>query len=702
MADERASEALDLIAVTRSGLEAVAARELRAMGYDAKPYQPGRVHLAGDLRAMARANIGLRTAERVLIGLARFECRDFGVLFDTAASLAWERWIPRGAMIHVNGRCVRSRLSSAPACQGSVKKAIVERLKRAWGAEMIEEREPRIVVEIEIHEDHASLTIDTTGPSLHKRGYRDLVAEAPLKETIAAAMILLAGWTPEHPLIDPFCGSGTIPIEAALIARGIAPGLSRPFAAESWGTIEPGVWAAAREEARGTVRRDLPTPHIAGYDIDEEALSLARRHAERAGVAADVHFQRRAFAELRSSRRGGFIITNPPWGERLGDQRAARALAESMPAVFNRLPAWSISVLTAQADFEEAVGRIADRRRKLHNGTIECTLFHFRGEAHAGEREDAAPRFFGRAGAVKSPAAARAASPAAALESRTMKQAELFRNRLSSRVKHLRKWAAREGLTCYRLYDLDIPEVPLRVERYGDRLLIVDIFGPRGGRSPAEHGAWIDEMARIAAEVAGTPIEGVIVRREDGRRVGSPESPHGKREARFTVEERGVRVEVDLLRAGGTGLPMELRGVRDAVRRMAPGRVVLDALPPIGVCAAVAEHAGAARAATVDEEGVRGRHGRGARAAGLSGSEAATADVQLLVADGARPDEAARLADRLAAEGVILLVTPHGAAAPVLDGFTARDLSRRMAQDDLREAATPGLWQLRRSEPTVE
>ncbi|HVZ93049.1 MAG TPA: THUMP domain-containing protein, partial [Phycisphaerales bacterium] len=446
---------LDLLVAARSGLESLVKRELSRLGYEGRGAQPGRVLFRGDLRAIARTNLWLRTADRVLVRLARLEgCRDFDALFDLAEGVDWARWVPRGASIHVRGRSLKSQLSSAPACQKTVKKALIEKLKAQWDTQTVEESEPVMVVEIEMLGDAATITLDTTGPSLHKRGYRNLVGEAPLKENLAAAMVMLSEWSPERPFIDPFCGSGTIPIEAAMLARNIAPGMARRFDAENWTAIEKSTWVAARGEAREAVLSGGGLS-IAGYDIDDDVLTLARQHAERAGVAADVHFQRRPFEQLSSSRSGGTIVTNPPWGERLTDRVAIARTYESMAEVFNRLPGWSVSVLTPRTDFEEVVGRIAERRRKLHNGTIECTLYMFDGASSSIPDEPAAATFSGRAGKVEAPAAARPQSPRVELAERTLRQAELFSNRLATRLKHLRKWAAREEITCYRVYDRD-------------------------------------------------------------------------------------------------------------------------------------------------------------------------------------------------------------------------------------------------------
>lgn len=369
---------LDLIATSTFGLEAVLARELEGLGYAAKITQTGRVEFSGDALAVARTNLWLRTADRVQIRVGRYAAGDFEALFDGVYALPWQQWIARDGEFPVAGRSVKSRLTSVPALQRAVKKAIVEKLRSAYHTSTLPETGARVAVEVSLLEDVATLTIDTSGDGLHKRGYRDLTGAAPLRETLAAGLVLLSFWRRDRPLIDPFCGSGTICIEAAMIGRNIAPGLQRSFAAEAWPTLDAEAWGRALEEARDA--RSAPLEErIVGNDLDENELSMARRHAARAGVEHDIHFQRRAFGELASSRSYGCVVTNPPYGVRLERQREVRALYESMPSVLAGLPTWSFFVLTSWPDFERVVGRRAERRRKLYNAQIECTYYQFHG-----------------------------------------------------------------------------------------------------------------------------------------------------------------------------------------------------------------------------------------------------------------------------------------------------------------------------------
>lgn len=369
---------IDLIVCTAFGLEAVAARELRALGYDAKGIQPGRLLFKGDMAAICRANMWLRSADRVMVRIDEFEAADFDTLFDRIRELPWERWLPKDAEFPVNGRSIKSQLSSVPACQRAAKKAIVERLKTAHHTAILPETGPRFSIDLSLLKDRVTLAIDTTGASLHKRGYRQLVGAAPLKETMAAALILLSFWRPERPLIDPFCGSGTIPIEAAMIARNMAPGVGREFMAQHWPAIESKYWSNAKSEAHD-LTTDEQSLRIQGSDIDRKVLALARHHAKQAGVDSNVVFHTRSFADLASNEPYGCVICNPPYGERIGEEQQIMALYESMEHVLGNLDTWSHYVLTAFPKLEQSMRRKADRKRKLYNGRIECTYYQFHG-----------------------------------------------------------------------------------------------------------------------------------------------------------------------------------------------------------------------------------------------------------------------------------------------------------------------------------
>lgn len=369
---------IELIATATFGLEAVVSRELERLGYEQRSIADGRVTFTAGEVAICRANLWLRSADRVLLKVGSFPAHDFGELFDRTKALPWNEWLTADAAFPVRGKSVRSQLASVPDCQALVKKAIVEKLKESHRQDWFEETGPAYGVEISILKDEATLTIDTTGPGLHKRGYRTLSGPAPLKETLAAGLVQLSFWNPDRPLIDPFCGTGTIPIEAALIDGNVAPGLNRTFAAEGWPRLPAKLWDDARCEARD-LAEDHPELQLAGYDVDADVLSLARHHARQAGVEASIHFQQQPFADLTTGRKFGCLICNPPYGARMGDRPQAEAIYREMADVFPRLETWSHYILASHPDFEKLVGRRADRRRKLYNGRIECTYYQYHG-----------------------------------------------------------------------------------------------------------------------------------------------------------------------------------------------------------------------------------------------------------------------------------------------------------------------------------
>lgn len=368
----------DLIATSTFGLENVVARELKDMGYADCEVSDGRVLFSGDENDIARCNLWLRSADRLLIRVGEFPAPDFGSLFDQTLELPWNELLPVDAQFPVSGRSVRSKLKSVPKVQGSVKKAIVENLKRRYNRFRFDESGRQYPIEVSLLKDVATLTIDTTGPGLHKRGYRQVVGRAPLRETMAAGLVQLSYWNRERLLIDPFCGSGTIPIEAAMVGRRIAPGLGRSFLCEDWEWIERRVFRDARAAAQDA-RLPRLTETILGYDHDPSAIRLSERGATDAGVAADIQFRRQEVSDLISKREYGCIVTNPPYGERLGDNEEVEAVYREMSRVFTGLETWSIYVLTSYRWFEKHFGRRAPRRRKLYNGRLECQYYQYPG-----------------------------------------------------------------------------------------------------------------------------------------------------------------------------------------------------------------------------------------------------------------------------------------------------------------------------------
>jgi len=320
----------------------------------------------------------LRTAERVLVKIGEFKALTFDELFESTKALPWEDWIPENAEFPVEGKSVDSKLFSISDCQAIVKKAVVERLKKKYKRDWFEENGPKFKIEVGLLKDMATLTIDTSGAGLHKRGYRKLVSGAPIKETLACAMIMISRWNKDRVLVDPFCGSGTIPIEAAMIGCNIAPGLKREFVAEEWPIIPKALWQSAREEAGDLAEYDREL-RISGSDIDDDVMSLARYHAKLAGVESRIHLQRAPMADIRSRYKYGFIICNPPYGERLGEMKEVESLYKEMGKVFKTLDTWSYYVITSHPEFEKIFGKRADKKRKLYNGRLMCNYYQFYG-----------------------------------------------------------------------------------------------------------------------------------------------------------------------------------------------------------------------------------------------------------------------------------------------------------------------------------
>lgn len=375
----------ELIATTTFGLEAVVARELETLGYASPQVSDGRVVFRGDAADIARCNLWLRSADRVQIRMGEFPAPDFGQLFDRTIELPWNELLPVDARMPVTGRCVRSKLTAVPKVQGAVKKAVIENLKRKYNRFRFDESGAEYHIDVSLHQNVATLTVDTSGDGLHKRGYREVAGPAPLRETMAAGLIQLSYWNRDRAFIDPFCGSGTLPIEAAMIGRRIAPGLSRSFAAEDWRWIDRRVWREARSEARDRRLPSFAEPILA-LDHDPQAVRLTERSAREAGVAGDISVRRQEISELRSSREYGVIICNPPYGQRLGDQAEVEAVYREMGRVFEPLSTWSLYVLTSNPWFEKHFGRRARRRRKLYNGRLECQYYQYPGPPPPGER----------------------------------------------------------------------------------------------------------------------------------------------------------------------------------------------------------------------------------------------------------------------------------------------------------------------------
>jgi putative N6-adenine-specific DNA methylase len=364
-----------LIATSSFGLESVVAQELRKLGYNELTVENGKVTFMGNEEDIARCNIWLRTADRVLIKMAEFKAADFEELFQATHNVRWEDMIPVNGKMHVVGKSVRSKLASTRDSQAIVKKSIIKAMNRKYHLLQFPETGPLYKIEVSLLKDMATLTIDTSGPGLHKRGYREETGEAPLRENLAAALVLLSRWRPDRVLADPMCGSGTIAIEAALIGRNIAPGIRRQFVSESWEVIPKKIWDEVRLEAH-TKEHNLSFKILAS-DNDGRVLKKARDNAVNAGIGDFIAFQRLPVEELRSHKKYGCIVCNPPYGERVGDPKDVERLYRSMGEVLLRLDGWSLFVLTAHQGFESLFGRKANKNRKLYNGDIKCYFYEY-------------------------------------------------------------------------------------------------------------------------------------------------------------------------------------------------------------------------------------------------------------------------------------------------------------------------------------
>lgn len=675
----------DILATANFGLESVVVRELSLLGYESKGHSTGRVAFQGDKAAIARANMWLRTAGRVLVRLMHFPARDFDTLFETVKSYPWEEWIGPTGAFPVNGRSVKSQLSSVPACQRTAKKAIVERLMSAHRVQTLPETGPRVTIELEILEDVVTIAIDSSGQGLNKRGYRPMVGDAGLKETMASGLLQLSVWRPHRALIDPFCGTGTIAIEAAMLVRNIAPGLKREFEAETW----PGDWKKAfddaREEARSAPRGDLAYT-IHASDIDERSLKQARYAAQLAGVEKDIHFKQMPFEQLSSKVQYGCVVTNPPWGIRLEqDEVELERLYRQMPLTFRKMPTWSFHILTGRLDLEDIFGQKATRRRKFYTGGIETWYFSFLGPKRPkdaeenrgvdGKREEsdtekteegveesvaiamedrdsggvnennfldsaeadtvpnvpnsvpiphisatAAPtRTAHGPSLVSSPSSAaqspslssqrppapptpRSLVPSASafggLRDRDMRELEDFRSRLAKNAQHLRKYPSR-GITCYRVYERDCPDVPLIVDIYEQRVHIAE-YEREHSRTLAQQADWWDMVRRIASDVLQVPPHHVYTKEKRRQRGLTQHEKQDESGESYLVTEKGLKFEVNLRDYVDTGLFLDHRLTRKMVMDQARGKRFLNLFCYTGSFTVYAAAGGAKSTVSVD------------------------------------------------------------------------------------------------------
>lgn len=370
----------DLLVPCHFGLEAVLKREIYDLGYEITKVEDGRVTFEGDEEAICRANIFLRTAERVMIQVGRFKATTFEELFQGIKNLPWEEYIPEDGKFWVKkASSINSKLFSPSDIQSIAKKAMVERMKQKYHKEWFKEDGAAYPVRIFLLKDEVTVALDTSGDSLHKRGYRRMTSKAPLTETLAASLIMLTPWRKDRILVDPFCGSGTFPIEAAMIAANVAPGMNRDFTAEEWkNLIDRKLWYECVKEAEDMIDTTVKVD-IQGYDIDGDVIKAARENAKRAGVEHMIHFQQRAVADLSHPKKYGFIITNPPYGERLEDKADLPELYTQIGQAYQRLDSWSMFLITSYTDTEKYIGRKADKNRKIYNGMLKTYFYQFLG-----------------------------------------------------------------------------------------------------------------------------------------------------------------------------------------------------------------------------------------------------------------------------------------------------------------------------------
>ena len=379
---------IELIAPCHFGLEAVLKREILDLGYEISSVEDGKVTFLGDMEAICYANVFLRSAERILITVGSFKAVTFDELFEGTKALAWEEFIPENGKFWVaKATSIKSKLFSPSDIQSIMKKAMVERLKEKYGISWFEENGASFPLRVTLMKDIVTVGLDTTGISLHKRGYRVMTAKAPITETLASALIMLTPWRGDRILVDPFCGSGTFPIEAAMMAAGMAPGMKRSFLSEQWNHLIPRrFWTGVRQDAQERCDTNIETD-IQGYDIDGEVVKAARENAKRAGVDHLIHFQQRPVSELRHPKKYGFIITNPPYGERIEEKEALPQLYTQIGEAFRRLDSWSEYLITSYDQAEQYIGRKADKNRKIYNGMLKTYFYQFIGPKPPARRD---------------------------------------------------------------------------------------------------------------------------------------------------------------------------------------------------------------------------------------------------------------------------------------------------------------------------
>lgn len=370
---------IKLIATTTFGLESVAKRELMKLGYNDTSVENGKVTFTATEEDIPVANLWMRTAERILLQMGQFKALTFDELFERTKALPWEEWIPEDGNFLVEGKSIDSKLFSISDCQRIVEKAVVERLKTKYkNVDWFSKSGAKFTIEVGMLKDIATLTMDTSGEGLHKRGYRDRAGDAPIKETLAAAMVLLSFWNKDRPLFDPFCGSGTIPIEAAMIGKNIAPGLDRKFASEGWPRVKKEYWVTARQDAFKAIDNDVKL-NIMGCDVDKRSILRARDNAANVGLEDDISFFMKDMREVDLNQDYGVVISNPPYGERMGEREEIQQLYKDLGAKMKEQDSWSTYIITSEDEFEVLFGKRADKKRKLYNGRIKVEYYQYYG-----------------------------------------------------------------------------------------------------------------------------------------------------------------------------------------------------------------------------------------------------------------------------------------------------------------------------------
>lgn len=361
------------------GIEAIAADELRKLGYHDLAVENGKITFSGEPIDICRANLWLRTADRIKLKIGAFKATTFDGLFEQTKALPWPDILPVNALFPVTGKSVKSQLHSVPDCQAIVKKAVVESMKQRYRQEWFPEDGPLYKIEVALVKDVATLTIDTSGAGLHKRGYRSLHGEAPLKETLASALIYLTKWRPDRPFVDPFCGSGTLPIEAAMIGQNIAPGFNRDFVSETWPMFADDLWAKAREEADAAARYDQPLD-IMGCDIDHKMVELSSHNALEAGFGDLITFKQMQVADFTTKKENGCMVGNPPYGERMGDRALIEQICRDLGRLYKENETWSLYLISSFDEFEKYFGKKSSKKRKLYNGRIRTDYYQYFGK----------------------------------------------------------------------------------------------------------------------------------------------------------------------------------------------------------------------------------------------------------------------------------------------------------------------------------